>query len=214
MVGQLVHISVTLTASYRPAWFFADAAARWVAECGHLDVDAHVPEAAHLALLYSAMSLEALIAQTLDDESGRIQVDDLFDRRISVANRWRQGAARLAVGTADSQAAAAEVGRECQDRGSLGLLLRARNKLVHGRVCTEVFDANGHSIQDGSIERLVRDLQAAPANLPVTRPAFPNIIQCRAAAEWARSVLGSMTRLLHRVSERPIDEQWLRVLPP
>lgn len=206
--------SLEMRMRYVPAWSFAESSARWAHACSAAAPADFVGEPAFLSVLYSTLSLEALIAQMLADAPPGVQVEDLLEARVSVLRRWREGCERLGTRTPDSVEAVESVRQECLERGSLGLLVRSRNKLVHTRIHTEVFRADGSAIEDEQVDRLVADLREPPASLPATRPSFPNLLQCPAAAAWSRVVLGRMVRLLHRVVEVRLTPEWERVLPP
>lgn len=196
-----------MSSRYVPAWSFASAAARWCDNTEGKQLGEVVGEPAQLAVFFSALSCEALIAEFLN-EATYISTDDLFGPRVSTLQRWTDGTNRLATASTSSVAAAKSIQGACQERGCYGLLVRTRNKLIHPRVHTELFDDAGHSIPDGSVERLVQDLRAPPARLPTVQPAFPSMIYTRAAARWALSVCLDMATLLHAVVEREFPEHW------
>lgn len=205
--GLTIQDSLTMTTEYRPALFFAKTACQWYSKIADKPSETLTVHEAQLVLMYSSMSLEALIAQKLHHFSECMQVDDLFSSSVSVMQRWRSGAGRLAANTEDAKEALAEIEKNCRDNGFYGLLVRSRNKLVHPRVHTEIFDDDGHHIEDGSVSNLVQQLSTV-GGLPMKRPAYPHILNCVGMADYAKHTLSLMTNLLFRTIDQPVPTEW------
>lgn len=215
MVTESMQISDSLTIEthYRPAWSYATSAVTWLERSSEIGSPPNHFGSEHcfLALLFSCLCLEAIIAEFLTDESSQNN-DDLFNARIPISQRWKEGVPRIGTGSASSQSAIATIIELCQDKKPYGLLVRSRNKLIHPQAYTEVMDDFGHQILDKKIGDLVADLKAANLGLPDTTPAFPHIIKCRPGAVWATGLMKEMLVLIHAVREKHIDEKWNDVL--
>lgn len=208
----MVSDSVSISVRYRPAWSYAMKAREWLEKIPSTDgAPLHIgEEGAFIALTYSSLCLEALIDECLTDHTSASHAD-LFEPRVSVARRWHEGITRLAGKSPEAVRAVAVVQAMCKDKQPYGLLIRARNKLVHPRAYEEVIDENGHNIRDGSIEHLVNDLRSANLGLPETCPAFPHIVQCLPAAKWAVGTMQQIVTLTYEAMEKPLEERWQQV---
>lgn len=203
---------VVIAITYRPALSFAQTAVHWRDGVRGMRSDEIAGEPALLAVLYSAMSIEALICEGLANLAGVSAAEDLLGDRVSVLDRWSKGAPLLSDGSTSSCAAVAAVTQHCKPTGPYGLLARSRNKLVHPRMHTEIIDSTGHAIRDGRLDSLVQDLTGPPTSLPSVRPAFPNMLKTPAAARWAVGTLAVMATLFHEARGVSIDIEWQDVL--
>lgn len=200
-----------------PAWAFAKSAREWyekIPEPPPPDNLYNIGEPARLVFLYSCLSLEAFIAEELVSRTSESQYGPLFERGVPITVRWRKAARLCACETASAQRALENLVEECKDTKNYGLMVRARNKLVHPKVHKEILDDRGYIISDSKIERLVADLQKPPANLPddLPKPSFPRIIECGDSAKWSLQTLSRMIRLFYNVVDESISDHWKDVL--
>jgi len=205
--------SVTVVMTYRPALAFARRAKEWHEATARLDSPHGMGEPPMLVLLYSLLSLEAFISEELSDRRQPPEYHHLYRSNVSLAQRWAKATDLLKASTSPAQHAVTAITAACQDTGLFGLLVRTRNKLIHPRLYVEVGDASGDRIDDDSLERLIKDLQAPPVSLPYFSAAFPGMVTCAASARWSRSTLATMVRLFFDAVAETLPQEWLNVLP-
>ncbi len=203
--------SLEIVATHEPAWSFATAAASWAEKAKSLQGPFYIGEPARLALIYSALSLEAFVDEQLVRRVPEPQYAPLYRKGLSLTQRWEQAAALLVTPDPDSQAALGRLKSECQDKGNYGLLVRARNKLVHPRVHIEVFDEAGHAIKSGTLENLIKDLQTLSWYPAGIQPAFPHAVECLASADWSVTTLEDLVQLWYRVVGEALPERWRNI---
>jgi hypothetical protein len=132
---------------------------------------------------------------------------------VSLPQRWAQATDLLKASTPPAQHAVTAIAAACQDTGIFGLLVRARNKLIHPRLYVEVGGASGYWIDNDSLGRLIQELQAPPVSLPYFVAAFPGMVTCAASARWSRRTLATMVRLFFDVVAETLPQEWLNVFP-
>lgn len=204
--------STVAVLKYEPAWSFAESARRRYAEVPKLPPPYHIGEASLLVFIYSTLSLEAFISEALVSRQPEDRYLPLLDRKVHLTSRWIEGSVLCAGKSNSCQSALEDIRNECSDLGNYGLMVRARNKLVHPKVHKEILDEQGHKIRDDSIDRLVSELQQPPANLPDLMPAFPDLIKCAASAKWSLLTLSRMVRLFYEAVGEAIGDSWQKVL--
>ena len=205
--------SVTVVTTYRPALAFARRAKEWHEATARLDSPHGMGEPPMLVLLYCLLSLEAFISEQLSDRRPPAEYAQLYRNHLPLTQRWVKATNLLKAPTSPAQHALAGITAACKDTGIFGLLVRTRNKLVHPRLSVEVGDVSGDRIEDGSLKRLIKDLQAPPVSLPYLSATFPGMVTCAASARWSRSTLGTMVRLFFDVVAETLPQEWLDVLP-
>ena len=208
----MISESVTVVMTYRPALSFARHAKVWHEATAKLTSPHQIGEAPMLVLLYCSLSLEAFISEQLCERRTESEYGYLYARNIALTTRWAKGTALAAGSSPKAHEAVKQVALECCERGHYGLLVRARNKLVHPRLLTEVGGVLGDRVMDGSLDQLINDLQAPPVSLPYFSAAFPGMLTCAASAHWSRRTLTRMVRLFFESVDAELPVEWVDVL--
>lgn len=199
---------------YNPAVRFARYARNWYSETVVLATPSHTGEPPLLVLLYSVMSLEAFLDEQLDARLGAAGKNTFLQKHkcASLMARWSSALKQLATSDQDAQDALRTLGNACKDDGTFGLLVRARNKLVHPGRVTEVSDASGDKIENDSIDRLIQQVKAPPVSIPYISAQFPGMLTCRASAEWSLQTLRLMVTGFYTVVSEPLPAEWAEAL--
>jgi hypothetical protein len=202
----------TLTFTYRPAIMFAARAKEWHKVTTKLDSPHKMGEPPMLVLLYSVLSLEAFISEQICDRGREQECLNLFNKNITLAVRWKKAIPLLKDPFELAQDAVDKISTLCGDTGQFGLLVRARHKLVHPQLTTEIGTNYIDSITDKYIDKFMKDVQNAPVSLPYFSAEFPGMLTCAASALWSMRTLATMIRLLFDAVGEDLPEEWSKLL--
>lgn len=201
---------------YKPAMVFARRAHKWYGRALSLENKDSTGEPPFLVLLYSVMALEAFLDEQLDARLGTAGRTAFLTahEKTSLTVRWLSAVKQLAKSDPKAQKAVLDIETACKDNQKFGLLVRARNKLMHPGRVKETSDPMRDKIEDNSIDRLIQELHKPPVSLPHISAQYPAMLTCRASATWSFGTLQLMITAFFRAASEALPDDWAKVFFP